>query len=106
MKIHTILFKRLRWLAEKLGRARQLELLAGIRVDYSEGHRCLVCVGIVQGVPESVALAEELVATDLVPVLLGIRRAGNGLVVLWAASRPSLRTVGQYHDRVSALRYE
>lgn len=69
-----------------LSRALQLELLSSIGVDNGERHGGLVGVGIVERVPEGVALAEELLAADLVPVLLRVGRAGNGAAALGASN--------------------
>lgn len=77
---------------KSLGRALEFEALALalVGVDNGERHRGLVGIGIVESVPESVALAEQLFAPDLVPVRLRIRRASNGVTALGATNGPSL----------------
>lgn len=74
--------------ARPLSRALKLELLAGIRVHNGEGHAGLIGVGVVERVPEGVALAEEL-AADLVPVGLGVGRGGDSVAALGAADGPA-----------------
>ena len=53
-----------------------------------EGHAGLVGVGVVERVPEGVALAEEL-AADLVPVLLRVGGRGDGVAALGTTNGPA-----------------